>query len=204
MEPNIPPHLGAAMPSEWVPVVTSIVSPIITATAAILAVHVTQRGTAKKDREQKELDLEHHQLKQRDDFQRKTLLQMQTALMKYEEASARIQDAWTREFNTERVDEEWVEGPLSERVKQAYRVSMTKVEVLKERILDDELRVKIDAAILSAERMRAAETYDEGREHMHQSYFELRGAQKRIGQVLRGLLGAGSVGYIPEVRRKGV
>jgi hypothetical protein len=166
--------------NEWVPVVNAAVVGLL----AILGIVVSQIWTSRRDRNAKLLEIEDRRQNQRMDFQRKTLLRLQVALRKFARAEG---VAWHHTEMEHRKTGNWGVR-LPDEMNQDTYDTLSRVLLLSNRVIDDELRGLIDRLTHSAFESMMTRTKDAAEPHWDRFHEELDEANDRLGKLLRELL----------------
>ena len=121
--------------SQWVPVASSATVGVFT----VAGIAITQYWTSWRDHRLKALEVELQRANQRDDFQRKTLLQLQVAMRRY---ARTVGKAHHHDVMEHRKTGKWG-SLLGDDLNHSLSDTLSPVMWLKERVHDDKLRMLI-------------------------------------------------------------
>jgi hypothetical protein len=165
---------------DWLPLVNSAVVGLVT----LFGIVVTQAWTSRRERHAKTLEIEDRRHYERNDFQRKTLLRLQVALRQY----ARAVGSALHHIRMEHRRTGTWGRLLSDEMDQAIYDTLASVQLLSNRVNDDELREIIDGVNSSAIDALTAKSATEAEPHSRQFSEGLKQANDRLGETLRKLL----------------
>ena len=165
---------------DWLPLVNSAVVGLV----AVLGIVITQVWTSRRERHAKTLEIEDRRIAERNDFQRKTLLQLQVALRRFARSVGAAHHYTKMEYKK---TTNWGVLLPDEMDKASYD-ALSRVQLLSQRVLDEGLRGMIGQLVNLASGILLARSNDAAESASLDFAEMLSQANDRLGALLRKVL----------------
>jgi hypothetical protein len=164
----------------WFPVSTFIAG----FAGSLLTEALRDKRLATREREAREAERELIRTQRRDDFQRETLLPLQEALQDLGRATMVLHIEDSQKY---RETGDWGRSQLSPEWNETNPQAQGGVQVLKVRVLDDDLRRLIQEMTEASTNVLLVKSEAEAELHMREMTLQNVDVQERLGELLRNL-----------------